>query len=97
MRCPDLLRYFNSDLLGNALLYDAVYSISSGTSHSAQYALAAMLKAVNDGQIDFVSIVREYGEKAKVMKRLACWAAIPGPIGRHSFRIGSLPKRGRCR
>ncbi len=70
MRCPDLLRYFNSDQLGAALLYDAVYSISSGTSHSAQHALAAMLKAVNDGQIDFVSIVREYGEKAKVMKRL---------------------------
>ncbi|MGC4121925.1 MAG: pyridoxal phosphate-dependent aminotransferase [Myxococcales bacterium] len=70
MRCPDLLRYFNSDLLGNALLYDAVYAISSGTSHSAQYALTAMLKAVNDGQVDFVATVREYGEKAKVMKRL---------------------------
>lgn len=72
LKCPDLLRYFNSDLLGNALLYDAVYSISSGTSHSAQYALTAMLKAVNDGEVDFVSIVREYGEKAKVMKKLFC-------------------------
>ncbi|HPS63836.1 MAG TPA: pyridoxal phosphate-dependent aminotransferase, partial [Bacteroidales bacterium] len=38
--------------------------------HSTQYALAAMLKAVNDGQLDFVSVVREYGEKARIMKKM---------------------------
>jgi aspartate/methionine/tyrosine aminotransferase len=70
MRSPDLLRYFSSDQLGNALLFGAIYALTSGTSHSAQCALAAMLKAVNDGQLDFVEIIREYGEKARIMKRL---------------------------
>ncbi|MFH0899077.1 MAG: pyridoxal phosphate-dependent aminotransferase [Pseudomonadota bacterium] len=70
MRSPDLLRYFQSDQLGHTMIFGAVYSISSGTSHSAQYALAATLKAVCDGEIDFVAIVKEYGEKARIMKRL---------------------------
>ncbi|MDR3669353.1 MAG: pyridoxal phosphate-dependent aminotransferase [Holophaga sp.] len=70
MRSPDLRRYYNSDQFGYALLFGTIYALSSGTSHSAQCALAAMLKAVNDGEVDFVAITREYGEKAKVMKRL---------------------------
>lgn len=70
MRSPDLLRFFSSDQLGHSLVFGAIYGISSGTSHSAQYALAAILKGVNDGEIDFVAIAREYGEKAKVMKRV---------------------------
>lgn len=70
MRSPDLLRFFSSEQLGHALIFGAIYGISSGTSHSAQYALAAILKAVNNGEIDFVQIAKEYGEKAKVMKRL---------------------------
>ena len=70
MRSKDLLRYFSSEQLGYALVFGAIYSLSSGTSHSAQCALAAMLKAVNDGEVDFLGIVKEYGEKAKVMKRL---------------------------
>ncbi|MCE1228353.1 MAG: pyridoxal phosphate-dependent aminotransferase [Firmicutes bacterium] len=70
MRSPDLLRYYSSDQLGHGLIFGAIYCLSSGTSHSAQYALAAMLKAVNDGQVNFVDQVREYGEKAKVMKQL---------------------------
>jgi len=69
-KSPDLLRYFTTDLLGRALIYGTVYALSAGTSHSAQYALAAMLKAVNDGTYNFVDVGREYGEKAKVMKKL---------------------------
>lgn len=69
-RAPDLLRYYNSDHLGYALVFGAIYSLSSGTSHSAQHALAAVLKAVNDGELSLVDSVREYGEKARVMKRL---------------------------
>lgn len=69
-RFPDLKRFFSSDEFGYAMLYGAVYSLSSGTCHSAQYGLAAMLKAANDGSFDFVESVREYGAKAKVMKQL---------------------------
>jgi len=69
-RFPDLKRFFSSDEFGYAMLYGAVYSLSSGTCHSAQYGLAAMLKAANDGTFDFVESVREYGAKAKIMKQL---------------------------
>jgi len=67
---PDLKRFFSSDEFGYAMLYGAVYSLSSGTCHSAQYGLAAMLKAANDGTYNFVASVREYGVKAKIMKQL---------------------------
>jgi aspartate/methionine/tyrosine aminotransferase len=69
-RAPDLRRYYPSDQLGYALVFGAIYALSSGTSHSAQYALAAVLKAVNDGELNYVEGVREYGEKAHVMKRM---------------------------
>ena len=69
-QAPDLLRYYTSDLFGRAFVYGTIYALSAGTSHSAQYALAAMLKAVNDGTLDFVKEVKEYGEKAKIMKKM---------------------------
>jgi aspartate/methionine/tyrosine aminotransferase len=77
-RAPDLLRYYPSDQLGYALVFGSIYALSSGTSHSAQYALAAVLKAVNAGEYDYVSGVRDYGEKAREMKRI---------FTDHGFRI----------
>lgn len=67
---PDLKRFYMFDQFGKAMIFGTMYSLSSGTSHSAQYALAAMLKAVNEGKYDFVSAVKEYGDKAKIMKKL---------------------------
>ena len=69
-RFPDLLRYFSSDIFGRALIYGALYPLSSGVAHSVQYGMAAMLKAANEGEFNFVDQTREYGEKAKIMKRL---------------------------
>jgi len=69
-RYPDLKRYFTSDEFGYAMLYGAVYSLSSGVCHSTQFGFAAMLKAANDGTFNFVESVREYGEKAKIMKKI---------------------------
>lgn len=69
-RAEDLLRYYSSDEFGRAMIFGTVYSLSSGTAHSAQYALAAMLKAANEGKFNFVELVKEYGEKAKIMKKL---------------------------
>ena len=67
---PDLLRYYTTDIFGRALIYGTIYVLSAGTTHSAQYGLAAMLKAVNDGTYNFRDSVKEYGEKAKIMKKL---------------------------
>jgi len=69
-RADDLCRYYSSYKFGNAMIFGTVYALSSGTSHSAQYALAAILKAANDGKFNFVEVVKDYGEKAKVMKKL---------------------------
>lgn len=68
-RHPDLLRYFSSDIFGRAMIFGTVYALSSGTAHSAQYALAAMLKAANEGRFNFLEEVKEYGEKARIMKQ----------------------------
>ncbi|MCL1850352.1 MAG: pyridoxal phosphate-dependent aminotransferase [Bacteroidetes bacterium] len=67
---PDLIPYFNTPKLGRAIIYGTVYAISSGTSHSAQYGLAAILKACNDGVYNFLDDVKIYAEKANIMKRL---------------------------
>ena len=67
---PDLLRYYKFDNVGKALIFGTLYSLSSGTSHTPQYGLAAILKAVNEGEYDYRKIVMEYGEKAKIMKKL---------------------------
>jgi len=68
---PDLQqRFVMGSSLGNIITLRLLYAFSSGTSHSAQWALAAMLKAANEGSFNFVDEIKEYGEKAKVMKKL---------------------------
>ncbi len=69
-RYPDLLRYYTSDRFGQCMIYGALYALSAGTSHSAQYALAAILKAANEGEFNIVDEVREYAERAIIMKKL---------------------------
>ena len=67
---PNLKNYYTKDLFGNSMIFGSIYSISAGISHSAQYALAAIFKAANDGEFNFIEDVKEYGEKAKIMKKL---------------------------
>lgn len=67
---PDLKRYFTSDSFGFAAIYGALYALSSGTCHSAQFALAAMFKAVNDGVTNLTASVKEYEKRATQMKEL---------------------------
>ncbi len=77
-RYPDLLRYYNSDRFGHSMIYGALYALSAGASHSAQYAVAAILKAANEGKFNIVDQVREYGQRARLMKELFL---------KHGFRI----------
>ena len=47
-----------------------LYALSSGTSHSAQYALAEIFRAACDGEYDFRSEVKVYGERARRLKEI---------------------------
>jgi len=67
---PDLLRYYASDMFGNAMIFGALYALSAGTCHSAQFGIAAILKLANEGKLNIVDEVREYGEKARILKQL---------------------------
>ena len=55
-----------------------LYALSSGTSHSAQYALAAIMKAACDGTYNFHDEVMEYGRRAHRLKEIFL---------RHGFHI----------
>jgi aspartate/methionine/tyrosine aminotransferase len=49
-----------------------LYALSSGTSHSAQYAMAAMLGAACDGKYNFRDEIKVYGERAHKLKEIFC-------------------------
>lgn len=68
LKSDNLLKYYNWNDLGKCLILGTLYALSSGTTHSVQYGFAAILKAANDGDYNFVKEVREYGEKARIMK-----------------------------
>lgn len=53
---------------GAAFAYIFLYSFSSGVSHSAQCALAAMFKAACDGEYDFVGDIKEYAVRTARIK-----------------------------
>ncbi|MBR5456663.1 MAG: pyridoxal phosphate-dependent aminotransferase [Bacteroidaceae bacterium] len=55
---------------GAAFAYVFLYSFSSGVSHSAQCAMAAMLKAACDGEYDFVGDIREYALRTARIKEI---------------------------
>jgi len=75
---PDLLRYYSSEIFGRAMIFGALYALSSGVTHSVQYGFTAILKAVNEGLYNFVDNTREYGDKAARMKEM---------FTRNGFRI----------
>ncbi len=66
----NLLEHYPSEVFGYAMVFGTMYPLSSGTSHSAQYGLLAMLKAANDGELDFIEKVKDYGRKAELMKNI---------------------------
>jgi aspartate/methionine/tyrosine aminotransferase len=65
-----LTRRYGGGTFGTVFVHRALYAISSGVSHSAQYALAAMFKAASDGLFPFVSDVKEYGRRAHLLKTI---------------------------
>ena len=66
----NLKKYFGSNNFGYAYIFGGMYALSSGVSHSNQYGLTGLLKAVNSGEFNYVDDVKEYGDRATVMKKL---------------------------
>ena len=67
---PELERRHKMARLGDALVLGIMYAVSSGVSHSAQYALAVMFKAASDGELDFVADTSEYARRAAITKNI---------------------------
>ena len=63
-------RFGGLGTLGYTLVNRIIYTLSSGTTHSCQYAMSAILKAANEGRINILDGVREYAERAHAMKTL---------------------------
>ena len=74
----DLARRYEGLPFGLVFSTRMLYALSSGTSHSAQFAMAAMLKAASDGAYDFRKEVSVYGERAHKLKEIFL---------RHGFHI----------
>ncbi len=74
----DLCTRYEGLSFGQVFSTRMLYALSSGTSHSAQFAMAAMLKAATEGKYDFRKDIAIYGERAHKMKEIFC---------RHNFVI----------
>lgn len=61
---------YGGGTFGTVFIHRVLYALSSGTSHSAQYAMAAMLRAANDGKYNFLDEVKVYGERARRLKEI---------------------------
>ena len=75
---PDLAQRYEGLPFGLVFSTRMLYALSSGTSHSAQYALAAMMRAACDGEYRFRDDIRVYGERAHKLKEIFL---------RHGFHI----------
>lgn len=67
---PLLKELYGMSRLGDSFVYAVLYAVSSGASHSAQYALAEMLRAAADGELDFVTAAAEYARRAEITKKM---------------------------
>ena len=47
-----------------------MYTLSSGTTHSVQHAMAALMEAAYSGKYNFLDDVKEYGRRAAILKRV---------------------------
>lgn len=67
---PFFEKFYEMPAFGDAYIFGVLYCSSSGTTHSAQYALAAMMEKAVKGELNFVAHTSEYGRRAALMKDL---------------------------
>ena len=61
---PALKEKWGISKFGDNFILNYLYVNTSGASHSAQYAFAAMMEASVDGRYNFVKVLRDYGLRA---------------------------------
>ncbi len=66
---PELREFYNMPTYTDSYIFGVLYCASSGTTHSSQYAMAAMLDAAVDGKLDFVAECREYERRSKLARK----------------------------
>lgn len=66
---PGLVKRYGNGAFGAALVGRMLYGLSAGTSHSAQYAMTALMKAANEGRFHFLDEVAVYGKRAHIAKK----------------------------
>lgn len=62
--------FYEMPALGDAYIFGVLYCASSGTSHSAQHGLAAMLEKAASGELQFIEHCSEYRRRAEIVKKL---------------------------
>ena len=67
---PALKEKWGIARFGDNFILNYLYVNTSGTSHSAQYALSAMFKAAVEGRYNFVKELREYAIRAHKSRQL---------------------------
>ena len=65
---PALQEKFGVGEFGNFFTNRLMYTLSSGTTHSVQHAMAALMEAACDGVYNFLDDVKEYGRRARFLK-----------------------------
>ena len=61
---------FGVGAFGDFFVGRLMYTLSSGTTHSVQHAMAALMEAAVRGEYNFLNDVREYGRRARFMKEV---------------------------
>lgn len=65
-----LEEFYEMPSFGDAYIFGVLYCASSGTAHSAQYALAAMMEHAVKGDLPFIDHCRAYADKANKTKKI---------------------------
>jgi aspartate/methionine/tyrosine aminotransferase len=63
-------KFYEMPAFGDAYIFGVLYCASSGTSHSAQHGMAAMLAAAARGELKFIDHCSEYGRRAEIVKKI---------------------------
>ena len=63
-------KFYEMPALGDAYIFGILYTASSGTAHSAQYAMATMMGAAIEGKLNFIEECREYARRGEITRKM---------------------------